>query len=98
MGKKIACLGSFIVELTSRVDRLPLPGESMLSDNFKLGQGGKGSNQAVAVRRAGGNITLMAKIGGDLLSKVAMDHFEKEGFEKNISLPIMTTRQAWLSY
>jgi ribokinase len=82
MGKKIACLGSFIVELTSRVDRLPLPGESLLSDNFKLGQGGKGSNQAVAIRRAGGNVVFMAKIGNDLLSKIAWDHFEKEGFDK----------------
>ena len=82
MGKKIACLGSFILELTSRVDRLPLPGESLLSDNFKLGQGGKGSNQAVAVKRAGGDIVMMAKIGTDLLSKLAWDHFEKEGFNK----------------
>ena len=82
MGKKIACLGSFIVELTSRADRLPMPGESLLSDNFKLGQGGKGSNQAVAIKRAGGNIEFMAKIGADLLSKIAWDHFEKEGFNK----------------
>ena len=80
-GKKIACLGSFMVELTSRVDRLPMPGESLLSDNFTLGQGGKGSNQAVAIKRAGGNVAFMVKIGNDLLSKIARDHFENEGFD-----------------
>jgi ribokinase len=81
MGKKIACFGSFIAELTSRVDRLPRPGESMLTDYFKLGAGGKGSNQACAVKRAGGNIVFMAKIGNDLLSQIARDHYKKEGFD-----------------
>ena len=80
MGKKIACFGSFVAELCSRVDRLPLPGESMITDYFKLGAGGKGSNQAVAVKRAGGNIVFMAKIGTDLLSQIARDHYQKEGF------------------
>jgi len=82
MGKKIACVGSFIVELTSRVDRLPLPGETLLSDNFKFGAGGKGSNQTVAVKRAGGNIIFMAKIGTDILSKIARDHFHKEQIDE----------------
>jgi len=81
MGKKIACFGSFIAELTSRVDRLPKPGESLISDYFKLGAGGKGSNQAAAVKRAGGNIVFMAKIGNDLLSQIARDHYKREGFD-----------------
>ena len=80
MGKKIACFGSFIAELTSRVDRLPRPGESLISDYFRLGAGGKGSNQAVAIKRAGGNIVFMAKIGSDLLSQIARDHYQREGF------------------
>jgi len=80
MRKKIACFGSFIAELTSRVDRLPRPGESLISDYFRLGAGGKGSNQAVAIKRAGGNIVFMAKIGSDLLSQIARDHYQREGF------------------
>jgi len=80
MKKKIACFGSFMAELTSRVDRLPRPGESMITDYFKLGAGGKGSNQAVAIKRAGGDIVFMAKIGNDLLSQIARDHYQREGF------------------
>lgn len=80
MAKKIACFGSFVAELTSRVDRLPRPGETLISDHFKLGAGGKGSNQAVATRRAGGNIVFMAKVGTDLLSNIAKEHYAREGF------------------
>jgi ribokinase len=80
--KKIACLGSFITELTFRTDRLPMPGESMLSDSFKMGPGGKGANQAVAARRAGGNISLMVKVGNDILARFAHENLKKEGFSE----------------
>ncbi|MDR1108909.1 MAG: ribokinase [Spirochaetaceae bacterium] len=82
MAKKIICLGSFVVDLTCRVDRLPLPGETLISDYFKMGPGGKGANQAVAAKRAGGNIILMTKIGRDLLSQVALHNFKQEGFDE----------------
>lgn len=80
MSKKITCLGSFVVDLTCRSEHLPIPGESVVTDYFKMGPGGKGANQATAAKRAGGDITLMTKIGNDLLSKVALDSFKKEGF------------------
>lgn len=87
MAKKITCLGSFVVDLTCRVDRLPLPGESLITDYFKMGPGGKGSNQAVAAKRAGGNIVLMTKVGQDILSRVALDNFKKEGFDERFIVP-----------
>ena len=82
MGKKIACFGSFVAELTCRVDRLPVPGETMICNEFNFGAGGKGSNQAVATRRAGGNISLMVKIGDDPISKIAREHFKREKFDE----------------
>jgi ribokinase len=82
MPKKITCLGSFVTEFTCRVDRLPMPGESLITDNFYLGPGGKGSNQAVAAKRAGGNITLMVKVGKDLHAGIAVENFRKEGFDE----------------
>jgi len=82
MPGKIVCLGSFVVDLTCRVDHLPLPGESVITDYFKMGPGGKGSNQAVAAKRAGGNILLLTKVGKDLLSQVALESFRKEGFDE----------------
>jgi ribokinase len=82
MAKKIACLGSFITELTTRSERLPRPGESLITDYFYMGPGGKGSNQAVAARRAGGNIVMMVKVGNDILAKFAHENLKKEGFDE----------------
>jgi len=81
MAKKIVCLGSFVVDLTCRSEHLPLPGETIKTDYFKMGPGGKGANQAVAAKRSGGNIILMTKIGTDILSRLALDHFHAEGFD-----------------
>jgi ribokinase len=81
MPKKIVCLGSFVVDLTCRSDHLPLPGETVITDDFKIGSGGKGSNQAVAAKRAGGAVVFMTKVGDDILSQVAMGSFKKEGFD-----------------
>lgn len=81
MRSKITCLGSFVVDLTCRSEHLPIPGETVATDYFKMGPGGKGANQATASKRTGGNITLMTKIGNDLLSNVAIESFNKEGFD-----------------
>lgn len=82
MPKKITCLGSFVVDLTCRADHLPVPGETVITDYFKMGPGGKGSNQAIAAKRANANIILMTKIGNDILSQVAINSFKKEGFDE----------------
>jgi ribokinase len=82
MTKKIVCLGSFMTEFTCRTDRLPVPGETLISDYFYLGPGGKGSNQAVAAKRAGGNVVLMLKVGNDLHSAIARENFKRESFDE----------------
>ncbi|RZO42329.1 MAG: ribokinase, partial [Proteobacteria bacterium] len=53
MTKPISILGIFVADLTFRTDRMPNKGETFIGNSFKLGPGGKGSNQAVATRRAG---------------------------------------------
>jgi ribokinase len=86
MPKKIVCLGSFVVDLTCRSEHLPATGETIKTDYFKMGPGGKGANQAVAAKRAGGNIVIMTKVGTDILSRVALDNFKKEGFDEKYIL------------
>ncbi|NLD34878.1 MAG: ribokinase [Clostridiales bacterium] len=77
--KKILVFGSFVVDLTSRADRLPQPGETVLGSSFKLGPGGKGSNQAVAAHRAGADSILATKVGRDVFGQVALDFYAAEG-------------------
>lgn len=78
---KICVLGSFVVDLTSRAPHLPVKGETIIGSMFKMGPGGKGANQAVAARRAGGDVTLVTKVGRDVFGEIAQENFRKEGFD-----------------
>ena len=79
--RKIVVFGSFVVDLTSRAPHLPVPGETVKGTQFKLGAGGKGSNQGVAAHRAGADVLMMTKIGNDLFGKVALDFYKQEGMD-----------------
>ena len=63
MGGRIVVFGSYVTDLTGRGTRFPVPGETVLGASFQMGPGGKGSNQAVAAFRAGGDVTLVTKLG-----------------------------------
>ncbi|MDO4549169.1 MAG: ribokinase, partial [Clostridia bacterium] len=54
-------------------------GQTLLGEYFKIGAGGKGSNQAVAAHRAGADVTLVTKIGNDVFGNVALDFYNKCG-------------------
>ena len=76
---RIFVVGSFVVGITIRVPRMPVIGEGLIGDQFDLGPGGKGTNQAIAAARLGAEVNLLACVGEDLLAQVAFDTFEKEG-------------------
>ena len=76
---KIFVVGSFVVGLTIRVPRMPVLGEGLVGDEFDMGPGGKGTNQAIAASRLGAEVNLLACVGDDLLARVAFDTFQKEG-------------------
>jgi ribokinase len=61
----IVVVGSANMDLVGRAARLPLPGETVLGDDFFMGAGGKGANQAIAAARAGGRCTFLGAIGSD---------------------------------
>lgn len=76
---KVSILGSFIVDLMMRAPHLPIPGETIKGTVFKIGPGGKGSNQAVAAHRAGAEVTIITKIGVDQFTNLAINSFKNEG-------------------
>jgi ribokinase len=57
---------------------MPVPGETVKGFSFKMGPGGKGSNQAVAAHRAGCDVTFATKVGNDVFGKVALDLYKQE--------------------
>jgi len=76
--KKVVVFGSFAADLTSRADKLPKPGETIIGNSFKVGPGGKGSNQGVAAKRAGADVTMITKVGNDIFGNVALDTYKNE--------------------
>lgn len=77
--KKIIVIGSSNVDMVVRTSHLPAPGETILGGEFFMNQGGKGANQAVAIKRLGGNLIFMAKLGNDVLGRQSVGYFKKEG-------------------
>ena len=65
MGKPIVVLGLFNADAAYTAPRLPRLGETIMGSHFRLGPGGKGSNQAVAAARAGGDVHMLARLGRD---------------------------------
>ena len=78
---KITVMGSFVVDLTGRAPHLPVTGETVKGSNFKMGPGGKGSNQGVAAQRAGAEVTMITKVGVDAFGSIALENFKKEGMD-----------------
>ena len=77
--KPIVILGVFVADLTFRNDRMPVKGQTLIGKSFKLGPGGKGSNQVIAARRAGAEVHFIAMLGKDPFGQMALDLYSDEG-------------------
>lgn len=74
-------MGSVNMDLTMFMERMPAPGETVVTDNFATFPGGKGSNQAVAASRLGGDVCMFAKLGDDAFSAQLLDAMRKDGVD-----------------
>ena len=83
-GSGVAILGIFVADLAFRAGRMPAIGETIAGTGFKMGPGGKGSNQAVAAARVGANVTFISKIGRDDFGRVALDTWQGEGIATSV--------------
>lgn len=81
----VAILGIFVADLAFRAGRMPAIGETIAGSGFKMGPGGKGSNQAVAAARVGARVTFISKIGRDDFGHVALDTWQREGIVTSVS-------------
>jgi ribokinase len=90
---RLFVVGSFVVGLTIRAPRMPVLGENLVGDQFDLGPGGKGTNQAIAAARLGAEVGLLACIGDDLFANMALElyHHEKISLEHIHRIPGVNT-------
>lgn len=78
---KITVMGSFVADLTFRTPALPGWGQTIIGSDFKLGPGGKGSNQAVAAARLGAHVSFITKLGHDSFGDLARQTYAAEGID-----------------
>ena len=76
---KIVVVGSFNMDLTTYMERLPKPGETVHGRRFVTGPGGKGSNQAVAAARLGADVIFVGRVGTDGFGDTAVQTWQDEG-------------------
>jgi ribokinase len=79
--KPITVMGIFVVDLAFRTQCLPVWGETVMGANFRLGPGGKGSNQSVAAARLGAKVYFISKVGQDSFADMARRTYEEEGVD-----------------
>ena len=76
---KITVIGSSNTDLVVKAPKLPAPGETVLGSEFIIAPGGKGANQAVAIARLGGDVTLVTKLGMDDFGDQRLEDFKRDG-------------------
>jgi len=79
--RPITIMGIYVADLAFRTPKLPAWGETVLGLGFKLGPGGKGSNQAVAAARLARNVTFITKLGCDTFGDLARHIYAEEGID-----------------
>ena len=83
--KDIVILGVFVADTAYRASRQPQIGETIIGNEFSLGPGGKGSNQAVAAALAGGNVHFISRLGKDDFANMAISLWEKSGITPHVT-------------
>jgi ribokinase len=81
----IVILGVFVADTAYRANRAPRMGETIIGNSFKLGPGGKGSNQAVAAGRLGGNVSFISKLGEDNFGEMALATWKEAGVKPAVT-------------
>ena len=79
--KKICVIGSLNVDLSIRIPRFHMPGETITGSTFETFTGGKGGNQAVAAARLGFETLMVGKLGEDGNGKFYLNALLQNGVD-----------------
>lgn len=76
---RVTVVGGINQDVTVRVERRPVPGETVVGDGPVTSPGGKGANMAVAAARAGARVTLCGAVGDDAAGREQVDELRGAG-------------------
>ena len=85
MSKPVVILGVFVADTAYRADRAPRMGETIMGNSFALGPGGKGSNQAVAAAKSGGDAHMITRLGKAPFADMALATWAGAGVKPAIT-------------
>jgi ribokinase len=77
----VVVVGSANTDYTIRGRELPKPGETARGEQFLIGQGGKGANQAVAAARLQARVSFIGRIGRDDRGEMMLNQLQTEGVD-----------------
>ncbi|MEE0931735.1 MAG: ribokinase [Clostridium sp.] len=78
---RVCVLGSMNMDLVVKVNDIPRVGETILSKSFEKIAGGKGANQAIAAKRCGAEVAMIAKIGKDENGEILKDKLKEDNID-----------------
>ena len=77
----IVVFGSINADIFFSFEKLPRPGETVLTDGYSLRPGGKGANQAVSAARDGADVRSVGAVGRDPNASTCMAALEEAGID-----------------
>ena len=80
-GPAITVVGSVNLDLVATAASLPAPGETVTGATLARHPGGKGANQALAARRLGARVRLVARVGADAMADEALALLRQDGVD-----------------
>jgi len=95
----ITVIGSVNLDVVAKAARLPAPGETVTGAELHRYPGGKGANQALAAKRLGADVTLIARVGDDAAGDEALVLLREGGVDLSlcIALPGVPTGTALIA-
>lgn len=79
MNKSIIVFGSINMDLVTTTSRLPLPGETLIGQDFFTVFGGKGANQAIACGKLEMPTEIVGRVGGDQFGQELLANLQGAG-------------------
>lgn len=77
----IVVVGSINLDIASYGETLPRPGETVHSERYAIGLGGKGANQAAAAARLGNKAAMIGRVGSDAFGDQALAALNEFGVD-----------------
>nr|WP_289037116.1 ribokinase [uncultured Allobacillus sp.] len=79
----VLVIGSINMDLVLSVKDIVKPGETTSSTSYTTNFGGKGSNQAVACRHLGANVSFIGSVGADEFGEAIMENYRQLGIDSS---------------